>query len=118
MQNRVRGGRVFNLKGQRFLRLELRISGTVEGFAVKQGARTEYFNDAPDFVFTQAQYRTAIQSGIGCHSAATGHGMSLFIPADAADWNGKLFITAHGAGAYGAIGTLALRGARTPTSIR
>src|SRR5882724_1406871 len=45
---------VFNLKGQRFRRLELRISGTVDGFAVKQGPRTEYFNDAPDFVFAQS----------------------------------------------------------------
>src|SRR5437764_653657 len=45
---------VFNIKGQRFLRLEMRISGTVEGYAVKQGSRTEYFNDAPDFVFTQS----------------------------------------------------------------
>ena len=45
---------VFNLKGQRFRRLEMRISGTVEGFAVKQGPRTEYFNDAPDFVFAQS----------------------------------------------------------------
>src|SRR5438046_1238159 len=35
---------VFNLKGQRFRRLELRISGTVDGSAVKQGARIEYFN--------------------------------------------------------------------------
>src|SRR5439155_14162765 len=31
---------VFNLKGQKFLRLELRISGTVEGWSVKQGPRT------------------------------------------------------------------------------
>src|SRR5262245_66598274 len=45
---------VFNLKGHRFRRFELRISGTVDGFAVKQGPRTEYFNDAPDFVFAQS----------------------------------------------------------------
>jgi hypothetical protein len=32
--------------------------------------------------------------------------MSLFIPVNAADWNGKLFVTAHGAGAYGAVETL------------
>jgi hypothetical protein len=97
---------VFNLKGQRFRRLELRISGTVEGFAVKQGPRTEYFNDAPDFVFAQAGNNGPRFKGIGRYSAATGHGMSLFVPLDAADWNGKLFVTAHGAGAYGAVGTL------------
>src|SRR5438552_1888148 len=30
-------------------------------------------------------------------------------PANAADWNGKLFVTAHGAGAYGAVHTLIQR---------
>jgi len=97
---------VFNLKGQRFLRLEMRISGTVEGFAVKQGARSEYFNDAPDFVYGQADNASTRFKGIGRYSAATGHGMSVFVPINAGDWNGKLFMTAHGAGAYGAIGTL------------
>jgi hypothetical protein len=100
---------VFNLKGQRFRRLELRISGTVEGFAVKQGARTEYFNDAPDFVFAQSGNNGPRFHGTGRYSAATGHGMSLFVPLDAADWNGKLYVTAHGAGAYGAVGTLTPR---------
>jgi hypothetical protein len=97
---------VFNLKGQRFLRLELRISGTVEGWSVKQGARTNYFNDAPDFVFAQSDNAGPRFKGIGRYSGATGHGISLFIPENAADWNGKLFVTAHGAGAYGAVGTL------------
>jgi len=97
---------VFNLKGQKFLRLELRISGTVEGWSVKQGPRTEYFNDAPDFVFAQSGNNGPRFKGIGRYTAASGHGMSLFIPANAADWNGKLFVTAHGAGAYGAVHTL------------
>lgn len=34
---------VFNLKGKPFRRLELRISGTVAGFAVKQGQRGRLF---------------------------------------------------------------------------
>jgi hypothetical protein len=102
---------VFNLKGQRFLRLELRISGTVEGWSVKQGPRTEYFNDAPDFVFAQSGNNGPRFKSIGRYTAASGHGMSLFIPANAADWNGKLFVTAHGAGAYGAVHTLIQRNA-------
>jgi Alpha/beta hydrolase domain len=97
---------VFNIKGQRFLRLEMRISGTVEGWSVKQGPRTEYFNDAPDFVFAQAGNIGPRFKGIARYSATTGHGMSLFIPLDPAQWNGKLFVTAHGAGPYGAVGTL------------
>jgi Alpha/beta hydrolase domain len=100
---------VFNAKGQRFLRLELRINGTLDGFAVKQGARAEYFNDAPDFVFAQAGNVSPRFRGVGRYTAASGHGMSVLVPADARDWNGKLLMTAHGAGAYGAIGTLAPR---------
>ncbi len=100
---------VFNIKGQKFQRLELRISGTLEGWAVKQGARTNYFNDAPDLIFTQSGNSGPRFKGIGRYDAATGHGMSLFVPENPADWNGKLFVTAHGAGPYGAIGTLAAR---------
>ena len=100
---------VFNIKGQRFLRLELRIGGTVEGWSVKQGPRTEYFNDAPDFVFAQAGNTGPRFKGVARYSAATGHGMSLFVPLDSAQWNGKLFVTAHGAGAYGPANTLIAR---------
>src|SRR5262245_7047844 len=97
---------VLNLKGQRFRRLELRISGTVDGFAVKQGPRTEYFNDAPDFVFAQSGNNGPRFRGTGRYSGATGHGMTLFVPLEAANWNGKLYVTAHGAGAYGPVNTL------------
>src|SRR5262245_37302395 len=95
---------VFNLKGQRFRRLELRIGGMVEGFAVKQGPRTEYFNDAPDFVFAQSGNNGPRVHGTGRYSG--NHGMTLFVPLEAANWNGKLYVTAHGAGAYGAVNTL------------
>ena len=68
---------VFNLKGRGFRRFELRISGTLDGVAVKQGARTEYFNDAPDFVFAQSgnngprfhstgRYLTYVRNSLGC----------------------------------------------------
>jgi Alpha/beta hydrolase domain len=97
---------VFNLEGKPFRRLELRISGTVAGFAVKQGPRFGYFNDAPDLVFTQSGNNGPRFAGVGRYEGATGHGMSIFLPLNAADWNGKLFVTAHGAGPYGGVGTL------------
>src|SRR5262249_37640951 len=41
---------VFNIKGQRFRRLEVRLSGGVEGWASREkGARAIYFTDGPDF---------------------------------------------------------------------
>jgi hypothetical protein len=97
---------VFNLKGKPFRRLELRISGTVAGFAVKQGPRFGYFNDAPDLVFPQSGNNGPRFAAVGRYEGATGHGMSLFLPLNATDWNGKLFVTAHGAGPYGGVGTL------------
>lgn len=93
--------KVFSIQGQVFERMELRISGNVEGWAVKDGRRGNYFNDAPDIVFTQSQNPGARFKGIARYDGATGHGMSLFFPADPKHWNGKLFVTAHGAGSYG-----------------
>ena len=69
---------MFNLKGQRFLRLEMRVDGTVEGWAVKQGARTEYFNDAPDFVRAVRQPARASRAS-GAIAARAGT-VSLFVP--------------------------------------
>jgi hypothetical protein len=98
--------KVFSIQGHIFERMELRISGNVEGWAVKDGRRGNYFNDAPDIVFTQSQNPGTRFKGIGRYEGATGHGMSLFFPADPKHWNGKLFVTAHGAGSYGSVGTL------------
>jgi len=97
---------VFNIKGQRVQRLELRIGGTLEGWAAKEGPRTNYFTDGPDIVFTQSGNTSRRFKGIAKYEGATGHGVSLFFPENQAHWNGKLFVTAHGAGAYGAVGTL------------
>jgi hypothetical protein len=97
---------VVNLRGQLFERLEVRVSGNLEGWASKKGPRADYFNDVPDIVFTQSGNTTPRFKGIGRYRGETGHGFSLFLPANRADWNGKLYITAHGAGAYGAVGKM------------
>lgn len=104
--------KVFDMQGQIFERLELRVSGNVEGWAIKDGRRGNYFNDAPDMVFAQSQNPGARFKGVARYDGATGHGMSLFFPAEAKHWNGKLFVTAHGAGSYGAVGTLLARDAK------
>lgn len=96
---------VFNIKRQPYQRLELRISGTVEGWAATQGSRFSYFNDAPEFVFVQSGNIARRFKGVGRYSASTGHGVSLFLPENPAHWNGKLFVTAHG-GPYAGVGTL------------
>jgi len=98
--------KVFSVQGHVFERMELRISGNVEGWAVKDGRRSNYFNDAPDIVFTQSENPGKRFKGTARYEGATDHGMSLFFPADPLPWNGKLFVTTHGAGSYRSVGTL------------
>jgi hypothetical protein len=97
---------VFNVRRQPYRHLELRISGTLDGWVAEQGRRFNYFNDGPEFVFSQSGNTTPRHRGIGRYEAATGHGISLFFPQNVSDWNGKLFVTAHGAGAYEPVGIL------------
>jgi hypothetical protein len=47
---------VFNIHGQKFRRIEVRLSGGVEGWASREkGSRAIYFTDGPDFVLTQSK---------------------------------------------------------------
>ena len=101
---------VFNVKGQKFRRLEVRLSGAVDGWASREkGSRAIYFTDGPDFVLAQSGLTGPRSRGVGKYEAASGHGLTIFYPEDARDWNGKLYVTAHGAGSYGAIGALVPR---------
>jgi alpha/beta hydrolase family protein len=101
---------VFNIKGQKFRRVEILLTGTVEGWAsLEKGSRAIYFTDGPDFVFPQSGLNGPRGHGIGRFEGATGHGLTIFYPEDARQWNGKLFMTAHGAGSYASIGSLVAR---------
>ena len=101
---------VFNIKGHRFRRVEARLSGGVEGWASREkGSRAIYFTDGPDFVMPQSGLTGPRTRGVGKYEASTGHGLTVLYPEEARHWNGKLFITAHGAGSYGAVGALISR---------
>jgi hypothetical protein len=103
---------VFNIKGHKFRRVEVRISGTVDGWAsTEKGTRSNYFTDGPDFVFAQSGLTGGRARGVARYAADTGHGMTILYPEDQRHWNGKLYVTAHGAGSYGAVGTLIPRDA-------
>jgi len=98
---------VFNVNGHKFRRVEVRLSGGVEGWASREkGSRAIYFTDGPDFVLAQSNLTGPRSRGVARYEAATGHGMTIFYPEEARHWNGKFFLTAHGAGSYGAIGAL------------
>jgi hypothetical protein len=98
---------VFNIKGQKFRRVEIRLTGTVEGWV--SGKRGITFTDGPDFVFTQFGVTGPRSHGVGRYEASTGHGMTIIYPEDPRHWNGKLYITVHGAGSYDVVGTLVPR---------
>src|ERR1043166_9186686 len=98
---------VYDIKVHRVRRVELALTGTLEGsVSTEKGSRAIYFTDGPDFVFAQSGLNGPRARGIARYEAATGHGMTIFYPEDPGQWNGKLYITAHGAGSYGAIGAL------------
>jgi hypothetical protein len=102
---------VFNIKGHKYRRVEIRLTGTVDGWAFTgKGPRAIYFTDEPEFVFAQSGLTGQRARGVAKYEAETGHGMTILYPEEARHWNRKLFMTAHGAGSYGAVGTLIPRG--------
>ncbi|HEY1506395.1 MAG TPA: alpha/beta hydrolase domain-containing protein [Stellaceae bacterium] len=109
---------VLNRHGKKFRRLEIWLGGTVDGWAVTdKAAKMSYFTDGPDIVFAQFGVTAAPSHGVGRYSPPKGepasfpdgHAMTLLLPADPTDWNGKIFITAHGAGSYAKLGELVPR---------
>ncbi|MBI4482182.1 MAG: hypothetical protein HY652_04750 [Acidobacteria bacterium] len=93
-------------QGQKFRRLDMGISGTIDGYTAKEGRYNFYFNSNPEFVFLQGGNTNPFYHGIGRYEAAKGSSMILLYPQDRSAWNGKMFVTAHGAGASFARGTL------------
>ena len=109
---------VFDVAGRPFRYLQIRLGGTVDGWAIiEPGGRGNYFTDGPGIVFPQSGNKETPVHGIGRYAppknaaqvAPRGHAIELFLPADRARWNGKLFITAHGAGSYAPVGELVPR---------
>ena len=64
---------VFNIKGHKFRRVEMRITGTVDGWAsTEKGSRAIYFTDGPDFVFTQSGLTGPRARGIARYEVVDG----------------------------------------------
>ena len=97
---------VRSASGEIYRRLEIGINGTIEGYTPKEGTRREMFTDAPEFALAQRGNLGPYYHGIGYYYAAKSSGMTLFVPESAEDWNGKLFVQAHGSGSYSPIGEL------------
>jgi hypothetical protein len=77
-------------------RVEMGITGTLAGWIVKEGARSNHFTSAPDFVFTQmGNMRERFHATLR-YEAEKGTSLTLLYPEK--NWNGKFFMMVHGVG--------------------
>ena len=86
-------------------RLDIGISGTVDGWAVKENLPMPQLASAPEFLYPQGGITSPRFHGTLRYEAAKGTGMTLVYPEGDA-WNGKLFVTVHGSGGSFEQGTL------------
>jgi len=83
---------------RQYRRLDVGVSGTIDGWAVKEGSGTQrrQFGSAPEFTFTQVGNVYRHFHGIVRYEASKGMGMTLIYPEAGTGWNKKLFVTVHG----------------------
>lgn len=85
--------------GRDFVRLDLGLDGTVDGFVSTNpnGDYRGYMTNAPDLVFPQTADVGPIMLAIAKYRRDQGAAMSIIYPDDKAAWNGKMWVTVHGA---------------------
>lgn len=87
----------FQINGRTYLRLDLGLDGTVDGYLPKTGQYLNYFTSAPDLVFPAGANPGPIFHGVARYTAATGAAMTIVYP-KRTSWNGKMWVTVHGRG--------------------
>jgi hypothetical protein len=85
-------------EGRDHVRLDLGLDGTAEGYVIDSGTYHEYLTNGPDLIFEQAANHGERRLAVARYERAKGAAILLIFPSDRADWNGKLFVTAHGRG--------------------
>jgi hypothetical protein len=87
-----------SIEGRPFVRLDVGLTGTVDGYMPTTGDHKGYLTNAPDIVFGQAADAGPRVFTVAAYERDKGAAMSVLFPRDAAAWNGKMWITAHGRG--------------------
>jgi len=89
---------VFNNRD--FIRVDMGLDGSVEGYVTKEGKYREYLTNTPELVFPQTQYPDVQQPylAVAKYEMAKGAAITLIYPKVQSDWNGKLWVAAHGRG--------------------
>jgi hypothetical protein len=103
-----------NASGHAFQRIEIGISGTIEGYTAKTGPEpypeTQQFVDYPEFELAQRNNVGPYYHGLSTYTGEPGKsGITLLLPASASDWNGKLYMVFHGGSPYPPLGEFASR---------
>lgn len=88
----------FDIQGRKFRRLDMGISGTIDGYIAKEGRYNHYFGSNPEFTYAQGGNKNSLFYGIGRYEADKGSAVIFIYPVERSTWNGKMFVTAHGAG--------------------
>lgn len=84
--------------GRKFVRIDLGLDGTAEGYVTNEGTYHEYLTNGPELIFEQAATPGEPQLAIARYERLRGSAVLLMFPKSRADWNGKLWVTAHGRG--------------------
>ena len=92
--------------GRRYRRLDVGVSGTLEGWALKENLPMPQFVSAPEFVFVQGGNAGPRFHGVLRYEASKGTGMTIIYPESGIAWNKKLFVTVHGSSGSFLEGTL------------
>ena len=88
-----------SLDGREFVRLDIGLDGTVDGFVTKTGDYKEYLTNAPDLVFPQTADDGERLFAVAKYERDKGAAMTIVYPRDRSAWNGKMWVTVHGRGA-------------------
>ena len=96
----------FTFLGRKFRRMDMGISGTIDGYLPKEGLYDFYIGSNPEFTHPQVGSANPLFYGISRYEADKGSAVIFIYPSDRSTWNGKMFVTAHGAGASFKLGTL------------
>ncbi len=84
--------------GRAFHRVDMGITATIDGMTASTGPRNSYFTQSPEFVFVQTGNTSPLKHGVGRVKAEEGSAVIVIYPKDPGVWNGRMFVTAHGAG--------------------
>jgi len=84
--------------GRDYVRVDLGLDGTAEGYVKEEGPYHEYLTNGPQLTFAQAATPGEPRLAIARYERLRGSAILLVYPKSRADWNGKLWVTAHGRG--------------------